>query len=70
MKKFLIVLEKTINGYSSFTPDLPGCIATGRTKKETEKNMYESIQFHIDGMKEEKIKLPKAHAESEVLVFN
>ena len=40
MKKFLIVIEKTKNGYSSYAPDLPGCIATGRTKEETEKNMY------------------------------
>ena len=37
MKKYLVVFEKTKTGYSAYVPDLPGCIATGRTKIETEK---------------------------------
>jgi Uncharacterized conserved protein len=35
MKKFLVVFEKTKTGFSAYAPDLPGCIATGRTKNET-----------------------------------
>ena len=69
MKKFLVVFEKTKSGYSAFVPDLPGCVATGRTKDEAEKNIFEAIQFHLEGLKEEHIKLPRVSAESEVLVF-
>jgi len=69
MQKILVVFEKTKTGYSAYAPDLPGCIATGRTKSETEQNIYEAIQFHLEGFKEEKVKIPKMKAESEILVF-
>jgi len=70
MKKYLIVFEKTSTGFSAYSPDIDGCIATGRTKKETEKNMYEAIQFHLEGMKEEGLKLPKQISEAELYVFS
>lgn len=70
MKKFLVIFEKTGTGYSAYVPDLPGCIATGRTKKDTEKNIFDAIQLHLEGIKEEKIRLPRIQAESEVMVFN
>jgi predicted RNase H-like HicB family nuclease len=70
MRKYLVIFEKTKTGYSAYVPDLPGCIATGHTKIETEKNMYEAMQFHLEGLLEEKIKLPKMQAVSEVFVFN
>jgi len=69
MRKYLIVLEKTKSGYSAYSPDIHGCIATGRTKKETEKNIYEAIQFHLEGMRAEGLALPENTTESEVLVF-
>lgn len=69
MKKFLVVFEKTRTGFSAYAPDLPGCIATGRTKDETERNIFDAIQLHLEGIKEENIRLPKVQAESEVLVF-
>ncbi len=43
MQKFLIVIEKAGKNYSAYSPDLPGCIATGETVEEVEKNMYEAI---------------------------
>ncbi|MBN1363294.1 MAG: type II toxin-antitoxin system HicB family antitoxin [Syntrophaceae bacterium] len=70
MKKFLVLFEKTKTGFSAYAPDLPGCIATGRTKDETERNIFDAIQLHLEGIKEENIRLPKIQAESEVLVFN
>ncbi len=50
MKKYLVVYEKTKTGYSAYVPDLPGCISTGRTRKDIEKNIQEAIEFHIEGM--------------------
>ncbi len=69
MTKYLVVYEKTRTGYSAYAPDLPGVIATGKTKKIVEKNIFEGIQFHLEGLKEEKMRIPKSQAESEVFVF-
>ena len=69
MKKYLIVIEKTKSGFSSYSPDIVGCAATGKTKKEVEKNMYEAIQFHLKGLQEEGLNLPENKTESEMLVF-
>lgn len=69
MRKYLVIYEKTKTGYSAYVPDLPGVIATGNTRRVIEKNIFEAIQFHIDGLKEEKLPIPKAHAESEILEF-
>ena len=44
MKKYLIILEETGTGYSVYVPDLPGCIATGRTREIAEENIYEAIR--------------------------
>ncbi|TAL63473.1 MAG: type II toxin-antitoxin system HicB family antitoxin [Bacteroidetes bacterium] len=69
MKKYLIVIEKTKSGFSAYSPDILGCAATGKTKKEVEKNMYEAIQFHLEGLTSEGLHLPENKTESEMLVF-
>ena len=48
--KYLIVIEKTETGYSAYSPDIDGCVATGATKDEVEKNMKEAIEFHLEGL--------------------
>jgi len=50
MKKYLVVVEKTGTGYSAYSPDLEGCVATGRTRDEVEQQMREAIKFHLEGM--------------------
>ena len=69
MKRFLVIYEKTDSGYSAYVPDLPGCAATGKTKSEIEKNIYEAIEFHIEGIIAEGLPVPETKSESEVLVF-
>jgi len=69
MLKYLIIFEKTETGFSAYVPDLPGCIATGRTKAIVEKNILAAIHFHLDGMKEEKIKFPLNRTDAETFVF-
>jgi predicted RNase H-like HicB family nuclease len=59
MKKFLIVLEQTKTGYSAYSPDLPGCIATGGTKRKVEENMRAAIAFHVVGLREDGEPVPK-----------
>ena len=56
--KYLIILEKTLTGYSAYSPDLPGCVSAGNTAEETEAKMREAIEFHIEGMREEGLSIP------------
>ncbi len=60
MYRFLVVIEKVNNNYSAYSPDLPGCVATGATREETEKNMYEAIEMHIQGLLEDKLPIPES----------
>jgi len=65
--RYLVIFEKTETGYSAFSPDLPGCVATGATREETEQNMKEAIAFHLDGMQQEGLEIPKSHSSSTYL---
>jgi predicted RNase H-like HicB family nuclease len=60
MHRFLIVIEKAANNFSAYSPDLPGCIATGATREETEKNMYEAIEIHLRGLREDNLSIPES----------
>ena len=56
--KYLIILEESKTGFSAYSPDLPGCIATGETLESTETNMREAIEFHIEGMLQDGLEIP------------
>ncbi|MCL4267204.1 MAG: type II toxin-antitoxin system HicB family antitoxin [Anaerolineae bacterium] len=64
MKKYLIVIEKTGTGFSAYSPDLDGCIATGKTEKEVQQNMQEAIEFHLEGLQLEGYAIPEPHSSS------
>ncbi len=64
MKRYLIVIEQTDSRYSSYSPDLPGCVSTGKTREEAEKNMREAIEFHVDGLRKEGYPVPEPHTTS------
>jgi len=57
--RYAIVLEKTANNYSAYVPDLPGCVATGHTVEETEREIREAIEFHIEGLREDGLIIPQ-----------
>jgi len=57
--KYLVVIEKTQTGYSAYSPDILGCVSTGATLEEVNENMQEAIEFHIDGLIEEGLEIPK-----------
>lgn len=56
---YLIIIEKTDTGYSAYSPDLPGCVSTGMTREDIERNMQEAIEFHLDGLQEEGYPIPE-----------
>jgi predicted RNase H-like HicB family nuclease len=51
MSRYLIIIEKTATGFSAYSPDLPGCVATGETRVEVESEMHDAIEFHIEGLR-------------------
>ena len=67
MYRFLIVIEKTNGNYSAYSPDLPGCVATGETCEEVEKNMHEAIELHIQGLVEDKLPIPESQSFAEYI---
>ena len=62
--KYLIVIEMTETGYSAYSPDLPGCVSTGATLDEAERNMHEAIDFHLDGLRQEGLPIPRPSSAS------
>ena len=62
--QYLIVIEKTETGYSAYSPDLDGCVATGLTKHDVEENMREAITFHIEGLRLEGYSVPPPNSYS------
>lgn len=60
MHRFLVVIEKAEGNYSAYSPDLPGCVATGATREGAEKNMHEAIELHVHGLLEDKLPIPES----------
>jgi predicted RNase H-like HicB family nuclease len=55
-------VEKTDTGYSAYSPDLDGCVATGNTREELESQMQEAIEFHLEGMTRSGPAIPEPHS--------
>ena len=67
MERFLIILEKANGNYSAYCPDLPGCVAAGNSREEVLKRMKEVIKLHLEGMKEDKISVPRMKSFAEYI---
>lgn len=66
--RFLVVIEDAGKNFSAYSPDLPGCVATGKTREETEKNMYAAIQMHLEGLREDGLPIPTSQSFAEYVV--
>lgn len=60
-----MVIERAGRNFSAFSPDLPGCVATGATREEAERNMREAIRFHLQGLEEDRLPIPQPEATAE-----
>ena len=58
MHRYLIVIEPSGDNFAAYVPDLPGCVATGDTREETERHMAEAIRLHLWGMREDGTPIP------------
>ena len=63
MKKYAIVIEKGARNLSAYVPDLPGCVTTGRTVEEIERNIREAIELHLEGLADDGLHAPEPSTE-------
>jgi len=67
MQQYLVIIESTANNYAAYSPDLPGCVATGKTKEVTLQRMREAIELHLVGLAEDGLPAPEPSASAEYL---
>ena len=65
--KLLVIVEQTSAGFSAYTPDLPGCVATGGSRSDVERRMREAIELHLEGLRAEGEELPQPHTYATVV---
>ena len=58
--RYAIVIENAGPNFSAYVPDLPGCVATGATAQEVEREIREAIELHLEGMREDGLPIPLA----------
>jgi predicted RNase H-like HicB family nuclease len=57
--RYAVVIERAEGNFSAYVPDLPGCVATGATVEEVEREIREAIAFHLDGLREDGLAIPE-----------
>jgi len=65
--RYAIVVEKGPTSYGAYVPDLPGCVAAGKTREEVLKLIREAIQFHVDEMREDGLPVPEPLSSAEYI---
>jgi predicted RNase H-like HicB family nuclease len=63
--RYLIIIEETSTGFSAYSPDLPGCVATGGTRGEVQREMHDAIEFHIEAMRDDGLPVPEPASSAE-----
>ena len=62
MHRYLVVVEPAGENYSAYVPDLPGCVAAGDTRSQTESNIREAIKAHLDGLSQDGEPIPEGRS--------
>ena len=70
MYRFLVIIEKINDNYSAYSPDLPGCVATGATRQAVEKNMHEALELHVRGLLEDNLPIPESTSSAEYVTVH
>ena len=65
--EYVVILEKGKGGFGAYVPDLPGCVAVGKTKVEALRLIREAIEFHLDGMRQDGLPIPEPSSSTELV---
>ncbi|HZH92354.1 MAG TPA: type II toxin-antitoxin system HicB family antitoxin [Pyrinomonadaceae bacterium] len=57
--RYAMIIEQGERNYSAYLPDLPGCVATGKTVEEVKRRMREAVELHLRGMREDGLPIPE-----------
>ncbi|MBE9045750.1 type II toxin-antitoxin system HicB family antitoxin [Pleurocapsales cyanobacterium LEGE 10410] len=57
--RYPIIIEKAKNNYAAYSPDVPGCVATGKTIEEVKQQFAEALEFHFEGLREDNEPIPQ-----------
>ena len=66
-RQYLVIIEKGARNYSAYSPDIPGCIATARTRAQVARRIREAIRFHLDGLRRHGLALPLPSSSAEII---
>ena len=67
MKEYAVIYEYAGSNWSAYAPDVPGCVATGRTREEVEANFQEALEFHFEGLREAGEPIPESASQAGVV---
>ena len=67
MMRYAMVIEKGPSSFGAYVPDLPGCVAIGKTAAEVRKLIAEAVPFHLEGLREDGLPIPDPETECEYL---
>lgn len=65
---YLVVIEEGDGNYSAFSPDLPGCVATGDSKEKTLREMRKAILLHMEGLRQDGLPVPTPSSSAEYVL--
>jgi predicted RNase H-like HicB family nuclease len=65
--EYLVILEKAETNWAAYSPDVPGCVATGNTPEETLQEYQEALQMHLKGLEEDGLPLPEPSAKAQFI---
>lgn len=65
--KLLMIVEETSTGWSAWSPEVPGCVATGASRERVESEMESAVAFHLEGLREAGESLPRPRSYAKVL---
>ncbi len=68
--KYPVIIERANKNYSAYLPDVPGCVATGKTGEEAGKNIIEALELHFEGLIEAGLPIPEPKSEADYVVSN
>jgi predicted RNase H-like HicB family nuclease len=66
-REYLVIVEQAENSYAAYSPDLPGCVATGLTREETLLTMHHAMQMHLEGMREDGELIPEPRTKADYI---
>jgi predicted RNase H-like HicB family nuclease len=64
---YVVIIEKAKSNYCAYVPDLPGCVATGKTRQAVRRNIRSAIAMHLEGMREDGLEIPEPSACAETV---